>query len=79
MTSDKKQTRVIHGETDGFIKSLVKGLVGSLVQAIVAFVVGTGAAAIACWYYELPLVLSLGGGFIVLALWLAIMSDSVFS
>ncbi|MEL7313202.1 MAG: hypothetical protein AAFN07_16915 [Pseudomonadota bacterium] len=63
---------------DGFFIQLLKGIVGSIVQATAAFAVGTGAAAAACWYYGLPWVLALGGGFVVLALWLAITTDSIF-
>jgi len=33
---------------------------------LIAFVIGTGASAIACLYYGVPLVFSLIGGFIVL-------------
>ncbi|MEL7025050.1 MAG: hypothetical protein AAGL69_15045 [Pseudomonadota bacterium] len=66
------------GTPDGFFVQLLKGILGSIVQAIVAFAVGTGAAAVACWYYGLPWILSLGGGFIVLALWLALTTDSIF-
>ena len=63
----------------GFFASLLIGLVRDLFKFVIAFAVGTGASAIACWYYGLPLVLSLVGGFIVLALALALTTDSIFS
>ena len=63
----------------GFLAELLTSLVRDIVKFIIAFAVGTGAAAIACWYYDLPLVLSLIGGFIVLGLALALSTDSLFS
>ncbi|MGR8919496.1 MAG: hypothetical protein ACU85V_07750 [Gammaproteobacteria bacterium] len=61
-----------------FLATLVKGILRDLVKFGVAFCIGTGAAALACLYYELPLVLSLLGGFIVLGIALALVSDSWF-
>ena len=63
----------------GFFASLFRGLLRDTLKLIVAFAVGTGASAIVCWYYGLPLAISLIGGFIVLALALAFMSDGIFS
>ena len=63
----------------GFFASLFIGLARDLFKFVIAFVVGTGASAIVCWYYGIPLVFSLVGGFIVLALALALMTDSIFS
>ena len=63
----------------GFLASLFMGLVRDAVKLIIAFAVGTGAGAVVCWYYGLPLVLSLLGGFLVLALALVFMSDGLFS
>ncbi len=71
-------SKTIHTER-GFFASLLIGLVRDLFKFVLAFAVGTGASAIACWYYGLPLVLSLVGGFIVLALALALTTDSIFS
>ncbi|MRX27244.1 hypothetical protein [Kangiella sp. HZ709] len=61
-----------------FIKDLLKiGLI-TFFKLIIAFIIGTGAAAIVCWYYSIPLAFSIVGGFIVLGVWLALMSDSIF-
>ena len=46
-------------------------------QLLFAFAMGVAAVAIPCWYYELPLVLSLAGGLAVLGLALAVKSDSL--
>jgi hypothetical protein len=49
-----------------------------LVQLLIAFSIGTGAAAVVCWYYGVPLFLSLLGGILVLGFALALKSDSLF-
>ncbi len=78
---DDSDTKIdIHeGGARGFVSSFLLGLVRDLVKFIIAFAVGTGAGAIACWYYGIPLVFSLLGGILVLGLALAITTDSLFS
>ncbi len=66
-------------EVGNFFKDLGKSIIKGLVQYVIAFAVGTGAGALVCLYYGVPLVFSLIGGFIVLGLALALMSDSIFS
>jgi hypothetical protein len=61
------------------LSSFLLALVRDAVKFIVAFAVGTGAGAIVCWYYGIPLVFSLLGGILVLGLALALMTDSLFS
>ena len=63
----------------GFLATLLIGLVRDAVKLVVAFAVGTGASAIACWYYGIPLGFSLLGGILVLGLALALSTDSLFS
>jgi hypothetical protein len=53
------------GEIRGFFTEFLKGLVQDAFKFIIAFVVGTGAGAIVCWYYDIPLVFSLVGDFLV--------------
>ncbi|MDJ0794490.1 MAG: hypothetical protein QNI98_09620 [Woeseiaceae bacterium] len=62
----------------GFLKELGATLLGALVKFILAFAVGTGGGAIVCWYYGLPLALSIVGGILVLGLALALSTDSLF-
>ena len=78
---DDPDTKIeIHeGGVRGFLSSFLLGLVRELFKFIIAFAVGTGAGAIACWYYGVPLIFSLLGGILVLGLALAISTDSVFS
>ena len=80
MNDDHKTKTEFHeGDVRGFFSSLLLGLVRDAVKFIIAFVVGTGAGAIACWYYGIPLVFSLLGGILVLGLALALTTDSLFS
>jgi len=80
MNDDRKSKVEFIEESDrGFLATILMDLVRDAFKFIIAFAVGTGASAIACWYYDIPLVFSLIGGFIVLGLALAILSDSLFS
>jgi hypothetical protein len=45
---------------------------------LAAFVIGTGASSIVCLYYGIPIAFSLIGGFIVLGIAVALMSESPF-
>jgi hypothetical protein len=61
-----------------FLKDILRiGLIAML-KFLSAFSVGTGATAIVCWYYSIPLGFSILGGILVLGLALALMSDSIF-
>ena len=72
-------TEIHEGGVRGFFTSLLVGILRDLVKFVIAFVVGTGVGAVVCWYYGLPLALSLVAGFLVLALALAFSTDSLFS
>ena len=76
--SDKK-IESHEGGVRGFLSAFFLGLVRDAVKFIVAFAVGTGAGAIFCWYYGIPLVFSLLGGILVLGLALALSTDSLIS
>ena len=73
------QTKLDEGKSRGFFATLLVGIVRDTIKFIIAFAVGTGASAIACWYYGIPLVFSLLGGILVLGFALALLSDSLFS
>ena len=60
------------------LKDLLKIGLSAILKFVIAFSVGTGAAAIVCWYYSIPLGFSILGGILVLGLALALMSDSIF-
>ena len=61
-----------------FLKFFLKAGLIAILQMLIAFSIGTGATAIACWYYDIPLVFSILGGILVLGIALALMSDSIF-
>lgn len=62
-----------------FFKELLKIGLSTLFIGVMFFAVGTGGAAIVCWYYGIPLGLSVLGGVLVLGIALALMSDSIFN
>jgi hypothetical protein len=77
MDDGNESTRDIHGNSvRGFLTSFLARLVRDAFQLVIAFAVGTGAGAIACWYYGVPLIFSLLGGIVVLALALALTTDT---
>ena len=61
-----------------FLKDLFKAGLMVILKFVIAFLVGTGAGAVVCWYYSIPLGFSILGGILVLALALALISDSTF-
>ena len=77
MNDDRSAKTELHeGGVRGFFSSLLLGIVRDIVKLVVAFVVGTGAGAIVCWYYGFPLGFSILGGILVLAVALALTTDS---
>jgi hypothetical protein len=61
-----------------FLKDLLKIGLSALLKIAAYFGVGTGAGAIACWYYSIPIVFSIFGGILVLGIALTLTSDSIF-
>ncbi len=61
-----------------FLKDLVREGIGAIVKFVIAFGVGTGAGAVVCWYYGIPLEFSIIGGILVLGIALALVSESGF-
>ena len=80
MNENREEKVEIHqGGVRGFLADFLMSLVRDAVKFIIAFAVGTGAGAIVCWYYGIPLVFALLGGILVLGLALALSTDSLFS
>lgn len=67
------------GEVRGLVVSFLASLARDAFKLIVSFAVGTGAGAIVCWYYGIPLGFSILGGILVLGFALALTSDTWFS
>ena len=63
----------------GFATSFLASLARDFFKLVVAFAIGTGGGAVVCWYYGVPLALSILGGILVLGLAVALMSDSWFA
>ena len=60
MSLDPQSNRQPHTHKErGFFASLLFAFLDGIIKFVVAFAVGTGAGALVCWYYGLPLVLSL--------------------
>ena len=80
MNDDNKSNMEPANRNDrGFFAALLMGLIRDAVKLLIAFAVGTGAGAIVCWYYGVPLIFSVIGGIVVLGLVLALTTDSLFS
>lgn len=63
---------------NSFFSQILGSLAHGFLMLIAAFSIGTGASALICLYYGVPLVLSLIGGFIVLGIAVALMTESPF-
>lgn len=61
-----------------FLNELMKTSFNALVKLTVGFSIGTGAGAAVCWYYGIPMGLSIIGGILVLGIALALISDLGF-
>lgn len=79
MDKNEPTTAVDSRGARSFLTSFFASLARDLFQLLVAFAVGTGAGAIACWYFGVPLIFSLLGGILVLGFALALTTDSWFS
>ena len=80
MNDRNESTPEIHGSSvRGFLTSFLARLARDAFQLVVAFAAGTGAGAIACWYYGVPLIFSLLGGILVLALALGLTTNTWLS
>ncbi len=73
------KTKPGNGGFRGLLASFLLVLARDAMKLLVAFAPGTGAGAIACWYYGIQLVFSVLGGILVLGLALALATDSLFS
>jgi ribose/xylose/arabinose/galactoside ABC-type transport system permease subunit len=61
-----------------FMVEVLAEVFGVLIKFLIAFGIGTGSAALVCWLNDIPMVVSLMGGFVVLGLTLAFSSDNPF-
>ena len=61
-----------------FLTTFFVDVARDLFKLVISFAIGTGGGAIVCWYYGIPLALSILGGILVLGFALALTSDTWF-
>ncbi len=61
-----------------FLKDMLKIGLEAIIKLVAFFAVGTGGAAVVCWYYGIPLGFSILGGILVLGVALALISDNTW-
>jgi len=71
MQEDNRQDKPSGSNKQGFLAILLQGLIRDMIGFWLTFLFGTGAAAVICLYYGVPLIFSLIGGAIVLAVYVA--------
>lgn len=77
-TDDEYKQRAMREVTRGFFPSLLRGILKELIVMAIVFAVATGISAAVCFYYGLPLIISLIGGFLSVGAVFYIKSDSIF-
>ena len=77
-TTQEPKLRIREDRMRDFLVEIMKIGFNAIIKFVIAFAIGTGAGAIVCWYYSIPLVFSILGGILVLGVALALMSDTMF-
>ncbi len=71
MQKDNRPDKPGGSNKQGFLATLLQGLIRDTVGLWITFLIGTGAGAIICLYFGAPLIFSLLGGILVLAVYVA--------
>ncbi|MCP4303853.1 MAG: hypothetical protein GY788_03030 [bacterium] len=71
MQTDDRSDKPGGSNQQGFFTTLLQGLIRDMVGYWITFLIGTGVGAIICLYFGVPLVFSLLGGILVLAVYVA--------
>ena len=71
MQKDDKPDRPDGSDKQGFLATLLQRLIRDTIGLLITFLIGTGAGAIICLYLGAPLIYSLLGGILVLAVYVA--------
>ncbi|MCR9139829.1 MAG: hypothetical protein NXI27_27805 [Alphaproteobacteria bacterium] len=71
MQNDDRPDKSAESNRQGFLSTLLQGLIRDTIGLWITFLFGTGAAAVVCLYFGIPLIFSLLGGVIVLAVYVA--------
>ena len=71
MPNDDRPDATDESNKQGFLSILLQGFIRDTVGLWITFLFGTGVGAIICLYFGVPLIFSLLGGIIVLAVYVA--------
>ena len=71
MRNENRPDKQDGSDRQGFLATLLQGLIRDTVGLWITFLIGTGAGAIICLYFGAPMILSLVGGILVLAVYVA--------
>lgn len=71
MQKDNHPDKTNELNKQGFLASLLQGLIRDTIGLWITFLIGTAAGAVICLYFGAPLIFSLLGGILVLAVYVA--------
>ena len=71
MQKDNRPDEPSGSNKQGFLATLLQGLIRDTVGLWITFLIGTIAGAVICLYFGAPLIFSLLGGVLVLAVYVA--------
>ena len=71
MQNDNRPDKPQTSDARGFLANLLQGLIRDTVGLWITVLIGTGISAVLCLYLGIPLIFSLLGGVLVLAVYVA--------
>jgi uncharacterized membrane protein YeaQ/YmgE (transglycosylase-associated protein family) len=71
MQHDNRRDRPGDSSKQGFLATLLQGMIRDTVGLWITFLFGPGVGAVFCLYFGVPLICSLLGGLLVLAVYVA--------
>lgn len=71
MQDDHRPDEAGGSSNPGFLATLLQGMIRDTIGLWITFVIGTIAGAVICLYFGAPLIFSLLGGILVLAVYVA--------
>jgi len=71
MRKDNRRDVTGRSNSQGFLATLLQGLIRDTVGLWITVLIGTVAGAVICIYFGIPLIFSLLGGVLVLAVYVA--------
>ena len=71
MQKDDRPDKPSGSNSQGFLTSLIQGAIRDTIGMWISVLIGTAVAAVICLYYGIPLIFSLVGGLLVMAVYMA--------